>query len=102
MRFDAKVTIIEIPPPHQETIIVGRRGRTHRDESCRDARESLAGGRPFPLKPRTLESLTQWDAVTFDTTDAQIVRPYRTKWGDGDGCRDDVTSVVLGVYSSFL
>ncbi len=34
-----------------------------------DARECLAGRRPPPLKPT--------NAVTFDTTDAQIVRPYK-------------------------
>ena len=60
----------------------GRRGDggrgTHYDsilavtESCRDAREYLAGGRPLSLNH---------DAVTFDTTDAptvcvRAVRPY--------------------------
>lgn len=36
---------------------------------CRDARECLAGRCPSPLKPT--------NAVNFDTTDAQIVRPYK-------------------------
>ena len=39
---------------------------------CREARKCRAGGR---LSPNQRD-----DAVTFDTTDAQIVRPYRTTY----------------------